>query len=158
MLAFLLSGDGTVVAQVSSRAQLPLLLAQAQNLSTIAVDQAVETDTAQDVLVFMGAALVPVDQAAETDTAFDVVLAVGTPPDDLFVQVELATETDEAFDVTVFAPTALFIALDMAEETDEAFSVTARRSFMTPVFVNDSVMLTAFADTDDVTLTPVEVA
>lgn len=146
MLAFLLSGDGTVVAASTTRAQLPLLLAQAINLSVVAVDQAAETDAAQDITVFMGAALIPVDQATETDTGQDITVVVA--PGNQFVSVDQATETDEAQDITVFVPTGpVFITIDQAEETDVAFTISYAFAFMRPVTL-DTLAIVSVTESD----------
>ncbi len=84
---------------------------------TLAVGQAVETDTAQ---VVTAQRAISVGQVAEVDTAFAVVADTSTT-----VAVGQAVETDTAQQVVVFQPG--LILLDTAQETDTAQPVTARR-------------------------------
>ena len=134
MLSLLLAGDGTILASSTTRAQLPLLLAQASNLSTVAVGQASETDTALAMTVFQGAQIVQVGQATETDTA--LAFSISQPPGNQFVQVGLASETDTSLSITPIATGNVFVQIGMASETDTALSITYRQSFLRPVFVS----------------------
>jgi hypothetical protein len=155
MLGFLLSGDGTVISDTTTRAQLPLLLAQTANLTTIAVNQATETDEAFDITVVVATtALIPVQQATESDFAADMTVVMQSAQ---FVPVDFATETDEAFDITVFEPVDVTLILDTAEETDESFSIVYRASALFPVNIDSSLLLTPVNETQ-LDLTPVTVS
>lgn len=154
MLTSILAG-GTVLAVVPTRAQLPLLLAQAPNLSTVAVGQATETDTALPIAVALGgAAVVQVGIASETDSAFPVTIVI--PPDHQFVPVGQASETDTALAVTFITSGDVFVVIGQATETDEAFPLSFNRDLIFPHDDRD-LSLTAHADAD-LTITPVEVA
>lgn len=155
-MSFLLlsSGDGTVSDVVTTRAQLPLLLAQATNLTTVPIGQASETDTALPITVALaGGAVIQVGQASETDTALPVIAVI--PPNEIFVPVGLVEETDTALAVTVTTSGAAFIPIGVATETDEALPITFSRSFLS-VTQNGSISITP---TDDahISITPVEV-
>lgn len=170
MLAFLLSGDGTVVQDTTTRAQLPLLLSQQVVTTTYTVDQAAETDTAMDITVFMGATIVQIAQAVETDTAFNI--TVVNPPGTVFVPVDQAVETDSAFNITpvgtvtgtypgsaypgstTYPWSGAYFQVDMAVEMDEAFDITAKQTWWRPVTVRDDVSLTPVLDSE-LDLTPV---
>lgn len=154
MLALLLSGDGTVAAPVTTRAQLPLLLAQATNLSTIPVGLAEETDTALPVAALLaGAAVVQVGIAEETDTALAVTISQSGS---LTVPVGIPEETDTALSITPTASGAVFVAVGFAEETDTAFSVAYRQSFLGVVSIVPLALTPVVPDESG--LIPVEVA
>ena len=153
MFSLLLSGDGTVVAQTSTRAQLPLLLAQATNVTSATLGQATETDTALPMtLLLSGAAIVQVGIASETDSAFPV--TIDQPPD-LIVPVGIVTETDTALAVTFVASGGVFVEIGLASETDEAFPITFHRTFILGHDDRD-LSITPHVDADLI-LTPVEV-
>lgn len=153
MIALLLSGDGTVAAQITTRAQLPLLLAQATNVTSATLGQATEADTALPMTVLLsGAAIVQVGQVTEEDTALAVSVAVAS---DQFLSVGQVTETDEAFPITFVASGDVFVEIGIAEETDEAFPISFTRTFIRPHDDRD-LSITSHVDAD-LTLTPVEV-
>lgn len=153
MLGFLLSGDGTVIVASSTRAQLPLLLAQASNVTSAELGLASEEDTALPVTALLsGAAIVQVGIATEDDLA-PTITAIQTP--DIFLPIGTAEETDEAFSVAFVASGGVFLEIGLAEETDEVFAITSTRTFL--VSHNDrGLSLTPHVDAD-LTMTPVEV-
>ena len=170
MLSLLLSGDGIVAAASTTRAQLPLLLNQLVVTTTYAIDQAVETDTAQNVAVYMGATIVQVSQAVETDTAQNI--TVVNPPGVVFVPVDIAAEADTAQTITpvssvtgtypgsaypgttTYPWSGAYYTIEMAVETDSAFTITASQTWWRPVNVITGVSMTP-SDTADLDLTPV---
>lgn len=154
VIALLLSGDGTITAESSSRAQLPLLLAQASNLSTVAVGQASETDTALPItLLLSGVAIVQVGIATETDTA--LVITIDQPPV-LILPVGQATETDTALSINASVEAvAQFVAVGIASETDTALPVSFFRTFLLSHSDNDLSL--SVVDVSELSLTPVEV-
>jgi hypothetical protein len=157
MLSLLLVGDGTILAVVTTRAQLPLLLAQAPNVSTVAVGQATETDTALPVTVLLsGAAIIQVGIASETDTALPV--TVNIPPGDQFVPVGLAQETDDALAVTFVASGDVFISVGIAEETNEALPILFRQTYLSPVDPQTHMALIPADPDDTLVLVPAEPA
>ena len=153
MLATLLSGDGTVAAESTTRAQLPLLLAQALNLTAVAVGQAPETDTALPMTVLLsGAAIIQVGLATEDDLALPMTIVVAS---NQTVPVGLTEETDTALSITPVASGDVFVPIGIATETDEAFSITFTRTF---ILSHDDRDLTLTPHSDrDLTMTPVEV-
>lgn len=170
MLSLLLSGDGTVVASSTTRAQLPLLLNQQVVSTTYALDIATETDSAQDIAVFIGATIVQVEQAVETDLAQNV--TVINPPGTVFIPVDIATETDDSFDIVAYLSTSgsypgvypgsttypwsgAYFAIDIAEETDEAWSITVRQTWLRPHVDRDDILLTPVGADYELALTPV---
>lgn len=170
MLSLLLSGDGTVVSSSTTRAQLPLLLNHLVVTTTYAIDLAEETDTAQDITVFMGAKIIQVDQAEETDVAQNI--TVINPPGVVFVPVDIASETDTAQDIVAYLSTSgsypgvypgsstypwsgAYFAIDIAEETDEAWSITVRQTWIRPHVDRDDILLTPAASVLELDLTPV---
>lgn len=170
MLSLLLSGDSTVVSASTTRAQLPLLLNQLVVTTSYALDQAVETDTAQSIAVYMGASIVQVDIATETDIGQNI--TVVNPPGTVFVPVDIASETDSAFSITpassvtgtypgsaypgstTYPWSGAYYTIEMAVETDTAFSITASQTWWRPVNVISGVTLTP-ADIADLDITPV---
>ena len=176
MLSLLLAGDGTVVAAAESRAQLPLLLAQAPGTTTpSALGIAVETDTAFPIAVIADiiatSAQLPLLLAqAEASSVDGFVVQVGLVGEsdlaqaitvvtagELFVPVGLAEQVSTALAITVATSGAVFIAVEIAEETDEAFSILFRRSFISPVGLQ-TTSLTAGDDAEGNFLTPVVVS
>lgn len=152
MNILLYSGSTETSAEVTTRAQLPLLLAQVVVATDFSVDRAEETDTAMDATVFIGAALIPADCAIETDSAMNA--TVTNPPGHDFISVDPGIETDTAMDVEVVNPVALFQSVDVAEETDTAFSVESNLHLLFPHDDADPPLLTPHDD-PTVTLTPV---
>ncbi len=171
MLALLLSGDGQVAAASTTRAQLPLLLSQLVVSTIYAVDQAVETDLAQDMAVFRGATIVQVNQAEEADTAQNV--TVYSPGGAVSLPIDQAVETDTAQNMvalvrpggtfpstttypgsTTYPWSGMFFAVDQALETDEAFAIAQFFRFMSPALNPTSPLITPHSDLT-VEITPV---
>ena len=151
MFVLLLSGDGTVLAESTTRAQLPLLLAQAPNVSTVDVGQATETDTAMPMTVLLsGAAIIQVGLAEETDTALPMTIVVAS---NQTVPIGIAEETDTALSMTFVASGDVFIPIGIATETDEAFPIRVDRTYLV-VSDRDPLALTPVTP-NQLTLTPV---
>lgn len=153
MLALILSGDGTVSAEVSTRAQLPLLLAQAANVTSATLGQTTETDTALAMTVLLsGAAIVQVGQTTETDAA--LAMTVDQPPS-LFLNVGMASETDSALAITLAISGDVFVGIGQASETDEAFAISFSRTLIRSHDDRD-LALTPHVDRDE-SMSPVTV-
>lgn len=155
MFVLLLSGDGTVLEVVATRAQLPLLLAQASNVTTVSVGQATEDDTALAITVVLsGASIVQVGLASEDDSALAMIVVV--PPSDLFVNVGLTSTTETAQTISFVASGDVFVSIGLVQETGSAFPITFSQTFLLPHVDRDDITLTSHPDSD-LTLTPVEV-
>lgn len=151
MFILLLSGDGTILSETTTRAQLPLLLNQLVVTTNYAVDIAIETDTALTATVFSGAALIPAEVAVETDTGLDATVLIVS---DLAISVTPAFETDTSFAPTLVTSGDDIIQVSLAEVTDTAFSLTLTQNRMLPINLVTGLTLTPVTLEDDELLTP----
>lgn len=154
MIALLLAGDGTILAVSPSRAQLPLLLAQAENVSTVSVGQTNETDTVFPIsTVLSGEVIVQVGLTTEDESALALTVLA---PVSQFLSIGMISESDQAQAITFVSSGDVFVEIGMVTEGNEAFSISNDQSFLSPVFVDGSISL-APVDEIGLEITPVMV-
>jgi hypothetical protein len=149
MLTTLLSGE-QVVEATTTRAQLPLLLAQTSNSTTATLGLVTATRSVYAVTAFQGGQILQVGLVTETRSLFPITVVQGG----LFVPLGLVTAVSTVYPATVVTPTDKFVQTGLVTASSALYALTVKRALLTPLVDQPALTLTETDDQSALDLTP----